>query len=102
MKQFDLSNLITSMGKSFSDAVIEMKKSKIACDLEEFECTVTLQTEVDTAKIGIEENTKTVKGLRFYETRKIMLPKKEYIKQEGETPKGTLVLRAIFSPKTEE
>ena len=103
MKQFDLSDLILSMGQSVDDAVADMKRSEISCALEEFECTITLETELDTEFIGVDEESRQVRGLRFVEARKAMFPKKQSKSlNESHPEKGALTFRAIFSPGSVE
>jgi hypothetical protein len=55
---------------------ILMKRAKIACDLEEFECTVTLETEVDTDSDPQTGTLPPIKGLKFFDTRKVLFPTK--------------------------
>jgi hypothetical protein len=103
MKQFDLSDLILSMAKSVDDAVADMKRAGISCELEEFECTVTLETELDTEIIGVDEEERRVRGLRFLEVRKAMFPKNQSKSlNEPHPEKGALTFRAVFSPGSVE
>ncbi len=97
MKQFDLSNLVISMGKSVEDAVFEMKQANVACELEELECTVTIETKLDVERVGIKGDSGQplqIKGLRFLEIGRSATPRDLTVPSEI----GTLTIRALFSP----
>lgn len=100
MKKLDLSNIILSMGRSVDEAVAEIRRRDLACELEEFECTVTFETEMDSDATGIDEKTNQIKGLRFFEIRERLAegrPKREP-ETEPESARGSLTCRAIFAP----
>lgn len=108
MKKINISSLISSLGKSVDDAIEEMKKTKISCELEEFELTTTFEAELDTLDIGYDPKTKHLKGLTFYETRKQLLGGKENIEKientnqlNEEINSGSITLRIVFSPRSE-
>jgi hypothetical protein len=111
MKNINISDLISSLGKSVDDAIEDLKRSKVSCDLEEFELTATFKAELDTLETGIDPKTKNIKGLSFFETRKNLLANsaitnkvktiadKNMIQEEENT--GSITVRIVFSPKTE-
>ena len=100
MKQHNLSMLIQSIGRSIDEAVSDMNSANFSCELEEFECTLDLNMEVDTKYIGFDKKTKKIKGLKLAEIeKKININQAKKVSQ-SETK--TLTIRAVFSPKIQE
>lgn len=90
-KELDLSSVISSMAHSVDEAVKQMKDESISCTLEEFECSVELDTQVDTETLL---NTKKVNGLKFSELKKMPY--------QTDASKNKVIIRAIFSPTPKE
>lgn len=103
MKDIALSELILSMGQSVESSTLIMKKNDTKVRLEEFECTLTLDADIDEKSLkkqrsGLTPNT----GLKFLEvnTKKnkftATLPSTTPVSSPS-PEKGVLTIRAIFS-----
>jgi hypothetical protein len=109
MNNIDLADLITSMGKSVEDSVAVMQKEKSKVQLEEFECTLTLAADIDETTLKNQPSNLTpISGLKFLSVK----PKKVSVRLADKMSKqpshnlqpdlGTLTIRAIFTPNTED
>jgi len=109
MKNIDLSGLITSMSKSVEESVEIMKKEKSKVLLEEFECTLTLNAEIDEATLKKQQShLESPSGLKFVKLKPKKISARLTEREPRQTPAnlqpelGTLTIRAIFTPNNDD
>ena len=71
MKNIDLSNILLSLGKSVDKATIDLRKSKLNCELEEVECEIELSVDID--KESLNKDPKNVTPFNFIDVRSAMM-----------------------------
>lgn len=92
------------MAKSVDDAIDEMRREKVKAGLEEFECTLTLLVDVDVEplrKKPAKGNSPVLNGLKLLEVHKTKPLKPSMVAVPEQPEKGTLTIRAVFSPSEE-
>ncbi len=92
--ELQLSNILTAMGKSVDEAVEQMHRENIACDLEEFECTLELDA---TPNLSAHKTSKQGSNtqLTFFESTKKSFSRPT---STSTSTKNTFTIRAVFSP----
>lgn len=95
MPRLPVSSLIASIASSVDEAAAHMKKRGLNVQLEEVECSLTIEAEVDTTTVGSDQ------GLFVNVPDRSRLPiktKKGVEVQPAEPQRGTLTLRAVIQP----
>ena len=88
--ELQLSDILTSMGKSVDQAVAQMIDANITCNLEEFECTLELDATPNLSRFkNIKQRSNT--QLTFFESEHNSFAKPT-------SSKKTFTIRAVFSP----